>query len=285
MAARRVMSKQLQLKLLGTVVGFMARNGVTESAIRDSFNRGLANSRELRKGAVSQDQDGSYKQNSDVSADVLRLWHRDSRYIDDVNAKPRPLHPWRGRNSVRGLINSIDRNADAHTVLAFMNSARLLRKTKDGRVVPATEGGTITQDDGFVVEHLVRSVTRLFSTMRRNTSASGKVQPLIERYAYVSDFYPSDSRAFAEFTRSQGLSYLQAVDDWMEQRRLHRARTQKSSKGQGIVAGVQVVAYLGDKQGTDNEITFKKNAKSSERVKARSASARKTSTPSPSTPS
>jgi hypothetical protein len=286
MAARKIMSKQMQLKLLGTVVEFMARNGVTESAIRDSFNRGLANSRKLRQGAGSPYLDGSYMENSDVSADVLRLWHRDGRYIDDVDAKPRPLHPWRGRNSVRSLIHSINPNADARAVLAFMKSACLLRKSNDGRVLPATEGGTITQDDSFVVEHLVRSITRLFGTMRRNTSAAGRLHPLIERYAYVSDFNPSDSKAFAEFTSTQGLSYLQAVDDWMEQRRLHRVRTPKPSKGRGLVAGVQIVAYLGDRLGAGGGTMFERSPIISDtKSKSKSSPAGKSATPSPSTPS
>src|SRR5690606_29595460 len=86
----------------------------------------------------------------------------------------------------------------------------------------------------------------LFCTMRRNTTHTGRREPLIERYAYVSDLDPTDRKSFANFTREQGVAYLQAVDDWMEQRRLGKSRRMLRAKRRGVVAGVQVVAYLGD---------------------------------------
>lgn len=279
MKASRGMSKQLQLKLLGTVVEFMARAGVSDKAIRDSFRNGLTKSRKLRSGPAPQYQDSRYLQNGDLSADLLRLWHRDSRFINDGDALPRPLHLGRGRNSIRALIVGLDGSANADAVVEFMKSAGLIRKIPDGRYLPTQEAGTITQNDSFVVEHLVRSVIRLFSTMRRNTSTTGKADPLIERYAYVSDLNPSDCKSFAEFTRSQGLSYLQAVDDWMEQRRISRTSAIKPKDGTGIVAGVQIVAYLGDGLGAGHGVQI--GTKRKKRLKAL-GSAR--STPSPAAP-
>ncbi len=247
MKTTKSMSKDLQRKLLGTVVEFMARAGVSETAIEDAFRLGLKKSRELRYGQRTPYQDGSYLQNGDVSADLLRAWHRESRLISDVDAAPRPLQLRKGRNSIRALISSLHRKADADSVIAFLKEARLITRTPNGRYLPTDDAGTITQNDSFVVEHLVKSVVRLFGTMQRNTSPAGRREPLIERYAYVSDLNPSDRKAFAEFTRAQGMAYLQAVDDWMEQRRIGRARGTARANTAGIVAGVQVVAYLGDR--------------------------------------
>lgn len=246
MKGRKVMSKELQRKLLGTVVEFMARAGVSEAAIEESFWRALRTASDLRSSSRSQYQDGSYLQNGDVSADLLRAWHRESKLISDIDASPRPLHLRKGKNSVRAIILSLHKAADVESIIAFLKEAHLIKRTSGGRYLPTDEAGTITQNDSFVVEHLVKSVVRLFSTMQRNTSPVGRREPLIERYAYVSDLDPVDRKSFAEFTRAQGMAYLQAVDDWMEQRRVGRARGSVRAQKQGIVAGVQVVAYLGD---------------------------------------
>lgn len=242
----KVMSKELQRKLLGTVVEFIARAGVPESAIEDAFRRGLKNSRKLRSGHGPEYQDGSYLQNGDVSADLLRAWHRESRLISDIDASPRPLHLRKGKNSIHALILGLHKKADVESIIRFLKDAKLITRMPDGRYLPTEEAGTITQNDSFVVEHLVRSVVRLFCTMRRNTTDAGRREPLIERYAYVSDLNPSDRKAFADFTREQGMAYLQAVDDWMEQRRLGRSQRPVGASRRGLVAGVQVVAYLGD---------------------------------------
>lgn len=241
-----VMSRELQRKLLGAVVEFMVRAGVSDTAIDDAFKRGLKNSRDRRSGRDKEYQDGSYLQNGDVSADLLRAWHRESRFISDFDASPRPLYLKKGRNSIRALILNLNKDADVDSIIQFLRGAKLIIRMPDGRYLPTAEAGAITQDDSFVVEHLVRSVTRLFCTMRRNTSSAGRREPLIERYAYVSDLDPSDRKAFADFTRDQGMAYLQAVDDWMEQRRLRRPRKSGRAEKRGVVAGVQVVAYLGD---------------------------------------
>jgi len=267
MKAKKAMPKDLQRKLLGTVVEFMARSGVSDAAIEESFRCGLKKSRELRSGLGPDYTDGSYLQNGDVSADLLRAWHRESKFISDVDAAPRPLQLLKGKNSIRSIILSLHKKADVDSVIEFLKDARLIRKTSDGRYLPTAEAGTITQNDSFVVEHLVKSVTRLFNTMRRNTSAAGRSDPLIERYAYVSDLNPRDRKSFSEFTRLQGMAYLQAVDDWMEQRRVGRMRSLDRKGARGVVAGVQVVAYLGDEpqEGRSAGAEIAKRAKTARR--------------------
>lgn len=242
----QAVSKQMQSKLISSILEFLARTGVPEGAIRETFEKGLTSSRRFRTNGTSRlTLDGSYLPNGDISADLLRLWHRDSRFISAKDARPRPLHVSKGRHSLRSLIRSLNQQADATAVLHFMKSAGLIRQNHDGRFLPSSDAGTITRLDPFVAEHLARSVVRLFGTVRRNTSLSSETTPLIERYAYVSDLSQSEGEAFAEFSKSQGLAYLRAVDDWMEQRRIRKAKN-SSARKRGIVAGVQIVAYLGD---------------------------------------
>jgi hypothetical protein len=71
--------------------------------------------------------------------------------------------------------------------------------------------------------------------------------PLIERYAYVPDLSASEAVAFANFSRRQGMAYLEAVDDWLEQRRAKRLLKRKNVRtSKGVAAGVHLFAYLGD---------------------------------------
>jgi hypothetical protein len=242
-------SRHLQSKLLVAVVETLVHMGVSDQVIRTSMERTLKKSRDLRTNGTRVMQDGRYLPNGDVSADLLRIWHRDARYIDHEKAKPKPLHFSRGRATFRSIVHELNSKANARDIMAFMNAAGLVKRLPDGRYLPAADAATVTQTKSLVVEHIVRSVVRLLSTVRRNASIEPGSLPLIERYAYVSDLDGGQIGAFAEFTKTQGLAYLQAVDDWMEQRRAGRVRP-LGKKQPGVVAGVQIVAYLGDGPGS-----------------------------------
>jgi hypothetical protein len=249
MATERRMSKQLESKLIDCVVGFMVGSGVSEKAITTAIVKSRRSVKTLSSRRSTQAADGKYSPHGDISADLLRLWHRDGRYINASDAKPRALLLSTGRNSIKSLIRRLSPSADAANVIAFMKSARLIKRTTNGRYLPNTaDASAITRLDPFVSEHLARSVIRLFSTVRRNTLEAPAPQSLIERYAYVSDLKLSDRTAFAAFSKSQGLAYLHAIDDWMEQRRCANLRQSIKTTERGVVAGVQVVAYLGDQE-------------------------------------
>lgn len=242
-------AKEQRELLLKSIVELMARAGDGEGAIKRAFEEGLLASQAACASRHRQLRDASYSQNGDVSADILRIWHRDGRYLKEDDGTPRPLPLSKGKDSVHSLIRELNPKANASEVMKFMLAANLVRKCANGRYLPTEEAGAIVRDDLFVVEHLTRSIIRLLSTVHRNTFGGQASRPLVERYAYVSDLSTSECEAFAEFTKSQGLSYLQAVDDWMEQRRVRRASKSKRSREPGVVAGVQIVAYLGDGHG------------------------------------
>lgn len=60
----------------------------------------------------------------------------------------------------------------------------------------------------------------------------------------MPDLDLAERTAFAEFTRIQGMAYLQSVDDWLQQRRVRRKV--KLQRKRGVAASVHLVAYLGD---------------------------------------
>lgn len=243
---KRPLSRKLQMSFLGAVIEFMARIGISEKEIRSSFEHGMAHAREAISTVESSGSDAKYRADGDVSAYLLRLWCRDQRFMDSIKLTPRPLPLLRGKNNLRCLITSLDPRVDAVEVLNAMKAARLIRRVSNGRYVPTDDGAIFSSLHPWAIEHTAKSVIRLVSTVFRNASGSTREPPLLERYSYVPDLDPANKRAFAEFTRLQGLTYLQAVDDWLEQSRVRSPRRALRARANGITAGVHLITYLGE---------------------------------------
>jgi hypothetical protein len=247
MSSANGLSSSLQIKLLRSILEFMIRSGLSDTAIRDTFGACLESLEKRKLGAAEIfSREGKYVGNGNVSAELIRLWTRDSRYIDR-DARPKPLSLATGRNSLISLIARLDPSVDPRSVVESMRSVGLLRRLSTGRYVPTAESVTIDRLHPLAVEHVAKSLIRLVTTVCRNTDPRRQAIPLIERYAYVPDLSKAETKAFAEFTRTQGMAYLESVDDWLEQRRVRRRPARKmGANGVGVTAGVHLVAYLGD---------------------------------------
>lgn len=238
------LSSHLRWRLLSTVIEFMNLSGASASEIRDSFEKVLAElGRQRRKSSTqpSQCRIGGIN----LSAELLRLWHRDDRFTDQ-DANPKPLYLNRGANSLRQAVKQIDPEADAEELLHAMKAVGLIRPAHGGRYLPTTEAAIIGELHPIAVEHVAKTVIHLVSTACRNTDPTRRSMPLIERFAHVPDLNPSERKAFAEFTRVQGMAYLESVDDWLQQRRVRRVPTSQGLSKTGVAASVHLVAYLDD---------------------------------------
>jgi hypothetical protein len=128
-----------------------------------------------------------------------------------------------------------------------MRAVGLIRRLPDGRYVPTAESVKIDHLHPLAIEHIAKSVVRLVTTVCRNTDPTREAIPLVERYAYAPDMSKKEAMAFAEFTRNQGMAYLEAVDDWLEQRRVKRKGFSAGKvRGSGVAAGVHLFAYMDD---------------------------------------
>lgn len=240
------LSRKLQMSFLGAVIEFMARIGIPEKDIRSSFETGMARARESVSTVDNPGADAKYRADGDVSAYLLRLWCRDQRLMDSIKLTPRPLPLLKGKDNLRSLIASLDPSVDAVEVIRAMQAARLIRRVANGRYLPTDDGAIFSSLHPWAIEHTAKSVIRLVSTVYRNASGTSGEPPLLERYSYVPDLDPVNRRAFAEFTRLQGLTYLQAVDDWLEQSRVRSPRRALRKGVKGITAGVHLITYLGE---------------------------------------
>lgn len=246
MSAANKLPKELQTRLLISLLEFLVMAGASESSIRQSFEKGLKKSRDVRVTRPKRKADGQYQKSGDISAQLLRIWHRDSRYVSSRDLSPKALPLRTGRNSLRSLVDRLDPEVDSMAILRSMRQVGLIRRTKGGRYLPTTNATVIPRLHPWATEHAAKSVIRLVSTVFRNASREADDPPLLERYSYVPDLSPEEGRLFAEFSRAQGQVYLDTVDDWLEQRRVREPRPGRRGAVRGVPAGVHVITYLGE---------------------------------------
>lgn len=276
MKDKKILSAELRLKLFEAVLRFMDRCEIGSVEIQRSFEAALEGHRSRRTADEGSDvNDTLYINKQNLPAQLLRIWHRDSKFLDQ-DAKPRPLFLVRGRNSLRSMVASIDPRIDADATLRSMRKVGLIRRAASGKYLPTSEMAIVDQLHPQLVHHVTRLVTRLIGTVGRNSDPTGKSLSLVDRHAYTADLDPAERKAFADFTRSHGTAYLEAIDDWLAQRRVKSGSSSKSRKAasKGVAAGVYLFAYLGDKEGM---AALRGTAKRTSSSRAKGGSARKTS--------
>jgi hypothetical protein len=233
------------------VIEFMSRCGANVAEIQQSFDDAIHKHVARQTGTISSDH-VLYVRNQNLPAQLLRLWHRNERYLD-AEARPRELSFARGSTNLKNAISQIDSSADARSVLESMQTAGLLKRTARGNYLPTGESAIVDQVHPLLVEHVTKLISRLVSTVSRNIDPTGQALKLIDRHAYTAELSPSERQAFADFTRSHGMAYLQSIDDWLERKRISRSSARRSASKKslnGVDAGVYLFAYLGDEEAT-----------------------------------
>jgi hypothetical protein len=249
---RFVVSERQRSILFGAVLEFMSRCGAAEDAIRESFEKSVIDLRDWKVKDRLGRGSGQGVQTQNLPALLLRAWHRDARYIDH-EANPLPLPLSRGRNNLSTVIRRIDPSANTFEILRSMKAVGLIRRTSRGRYIPTSEAAIVDQLHPLLIEHVTKLVSRLIGTISRNTTSKRDSISLIDRHAYTASLNPVDRAAFAEFSRSQGMAYLESIDDWLAQRQVRQLAASRSTKARGIAAGVYLFAYLGDNDEGDTD--------------------------------
>lgn len=226
----------------------MSKSGVEKTRIEHSFRISMRAATAKRRGTADRPSASTNIGSDTVAGAVLRAWHRDAAYIDE-EARPRPLRLAGRSPSLSALARRQDAKCDTTSLVRDMLTVGLVRKLRNGRFLPTAESATIGQLHPLAVEHVAKSVARLLETVRRNTDSALTCMPLIERYAHVPDLDSADAKDFAAFAQRQGAAYLEAIDDWLETRRIQSKAGRKRSSNSKVAAGVHLVAYLGDQPG------------------------------------
>jgi len=248
MNSKSAVPQALMRSLLSSVVYFMSKSGMDSVGIESGFREAMRFARARRRMspvATSAPIDIG----SDTAAGaVLRAWHREKYYIDD-EAKPIPLKLEGRPRGLASLMRRQDPKCDVHALTKGMLAVGLIRRMRNGAFLPMTESATIRQLHPLLIDHVAKSVMRLVETVYRNTDPMSATIPMIERYAHVPDLDSADAKEFAAFAQQQGAAYLEAIDDWLETRRLQPKTGKKRRLRSKVAAGVHLVAYLGDQPG------------------------------------
>lgn len=245
MRNEKELQRQLLCHLLSSVLYFMKQSGMSvrqvEAALAESVGRikVASNPSEWLRRSAPRLGDET------VESAVLRLWHRVPRYIN-AEADPIPLRLYGRVPSVESLVRMQGIAMDPRLVIKGLRSAGLIRSAGRGRYLPCADTATIGHLHPISVEHVAKSVMRMLGTVLRNTDKRRSRSPLLERSARVPDLDLASAREFAKFTRRQGLAYLQAVDDWLEARRVNAKKGGSGSRKRSIGAGVHLYAYMGN---------------------------------------
>jgi hypothetical protein len=182
---------------------------------------------------------------------ILRTWHRQAKYLTS-DGFPRPLQ-LAGRNGLRALIGQYYPQTQIDEILTALTSAGLIKMTKRSLWTPTGKYAVFPRMTAELLEHLSEGVSRLVETVIGNVTTENKDEVLFERSAKVRQFPAGAASEFREFTNSQAVAFLGAVDDWMEA----RADSAKGKKGKKCTAGVFTFAFM-DKLGRQRT-SFRRN--------------------------
>jgi hypothetical protein len=247
MRSQKVTDQELLGKLLQSVLSFMKQSGMNSRQLEDSFAKAMF---DIGKSSGFPGNAAPTPGDETVESGVIRLWHRNSRYLND-DAHPIPIRLYGKAPSVESLVRVQRTRVDPRLVIRRLKAAGFIRRRSSGLYVPVGDMPTIGRlRDEYSVSYVGKAVMRLLGTFFHNTG--GKRVRLIERTARVPDLDAREAKAFVDFTRRQGLAYLQAVDDWLETRRI--ASKSKGKPRPSITgAGVHLFAYIGDE--VDDELS------------------------------
>jgi hypothetical protein len=226
-----------------SIVSFMNEAGMRPAEIESSFQAGMRGlSARIESGTKGRAKSPSSIGCDTIAGAVLRAWHRDPTYLDEL-ANPVPLSISGRGKSLATLVKNQDPQADVVSLIRAMHRTGLVRKHASQKYLPTTSAATISQMHPFAVDHVVKTVLRLVETVTRNMQLVDSQHSLVERYAHIPDLDAKEAKAFSDFSRQQGSACLEAIEDWLEARRKRKPRS-TSGKRASLSAGMHVFAYL-----------------------------------------
>jgi hypothetical protein len=180
-----------------------------------------------------------------IAALVLDTWHRDRRYLGP-RGTPKAVRLLGPTPSVEALVRRQKVNKHASDIARRLRAVRLIVPCRGNLYKPASDVAVISARDPLIVQHVVRALSTLLTTVDQNTSGGRSIAPLIERFAEVPDLPRRHVAAFKTFTQMQGLTFLRTINDWLESRRARRS-ADRGVNGT-VRAGIHTYAYVAPKR-------------------------------------
>ena len=175
-------------------------------------------------------------------AGVMRSWHTDTAFLKP-DGLPRPL-PVNGTTSLKRLISIHFPKGELKSVFAKLRNNDLIKRHGERTWLPSERHARVPKATTETLSHLAEGVGRLAETVMRNIQTPKKQDLLFERGCKVFHLPISESKAFREYLQKQGVSFIMAVDDWLETRAVSTSDRRKKT----CAAGAFAFAFIDDEK-------------------------------------
>ena len=222
-----------QDQLLSGVIQFLSKVGLPKSEIGRQL-RAVADTVEAGR-SVRTIQSGEYALFLRICG-VVHDWSRSPDYTDS-NGEPKAL-PLRGRRSLSALIKRRLLREPITRILQRMRTRKVVRQRADGRYVLLQRAVLVAKRDPVYLEWAAAVATEHLKTAIENWKEKKREARQLDRTARVFNLPAGQASKFHAFAKKRAESWLEEIDNWLEDHDAPKAR------GRRVEAGVHVYAYV-----------------------------------------
>jgi Family of unknown function (DUF6502) len=169
---------------------------------------------------------------------VVHDWIRSPEYTDN-DGEPRALL-LRGRRSLSVLIRKRLPRPPLSQILQWMTARGVVRRRKDGRYILLRRAVLVGKRDPVYIEWAATVATEHLKTTIENWNATDREARQLDRIARVFNLPEDEVSRFRAFAKTRAQSWLEEIDNWLEDHDAPRGRRRR------VEAGVHVYAYVRD---------------------------------------
>jgi hypothetical protein len=220
--------------LLSGAVQFLTGVGLPRSGIARKL-RSFAEAVEGGSNGLTVHSDDS--ELFDRVCGIAHDWTRSPEFIGP-DAEPKPL-PLRGRNGLAVLIRNRFPQGHIGRALRWMSKRGVIHRRADGRYVLHQRAVFVGPRDPLYLEWAATHAIHHLKTALENWKQRNPNVRQLDRVARVFDLPEEEVPKFREFAKSRAESYLEEIDNWLEDH-----STPKGGQPR-VEAGVHVYGYVG----------------------------------------
>lgn len=219
--------------LLSGAVQFLASVGLPRTSIAGRL-RSLADMVEVGRSVQTGHSD-EYDLYAAIGS-VVHDWLRSPEYTDG-EGEPKAL-PLKGRRSLSVLIRKRLPSPRISRVLQWMSARRVVRRRADGRYMLLRRAVLVGKRDPVYLEWAATVATEHLKTALENWNEKDREARQLDRIARVFNLPEDEASRFRVFAKSRAESWLEEIDNWLEDHDAPRGRRRR------VEAGVHVYGYV-----------------------------------------
>jgi Family of unknown function (DUF6502) len=208
--------------LLFPLAAFLCAGGWTKGDAERSFSRAFDLSLDTGGGRQIK-----HIGNPTPYADIVALWMRDRRFIDN-SGRPKPL-PLQGRISFTTLVREVTSKVSPKAALSVLMHFRNVQGMGSGRYKLVTPFFRAYSAKSLAFEPMANFLSDASDTLGRilKRKERSRTADLFWRTAETSDLSEAGAKQFFAFSKERTLAFVNEVDEWLE---AHKRRNTSSTK-------------------------------------------------------